>query len=114
MKPQRVNATEESTPGRAAEALERGQVIVVPTETVYGWAAMANRPEALAVLARLARGVVALDATAQGKTRVVDPSGGDVPDPIGQGPAAYLTTAQKLDEFIRARLNELAQGGTRA
>lgn len=61
-----------------------------------------------------ARGVVALDATAQGKTRVVDPSGGDVPDPIGQGPAAYLTTAQKLDEFIRARLNELAQGGTRA
>ncbi|HTE06012.1 MAG TPA: Sua5/YciO/YrdC/YwlC family protein [Planctomycetota bacterium] len=40
----------------AAAALERGELVVVPTETVYGVAAREDRPAALARLARLKPG----------------------------------------------------------
>ena len=38
---------------QAAGALERGEIVAVPTETVYGLAVRADQPEALASLAQL-------------------------------------------------------------
>jgi protein-tyrosine phosphatase len=45
----------------------------------------------------------------EGKVQVelLDPSGKDIPDPIGQGPEVYRQTATKLQELVRARLREL-------
>ncbi|MEM0983989.1 MAG: Sua5/YciO/YrdC/YwlC family protein [Planctomycetota bacterium] len=44
------HAEREDAADRAAEALRRGDLVVMPTETVYGLAAAANSPEALAML----------------------------------------------------------------
>ncbi len=41
------------------------------------------------------------------KVQTLDPSGRDVPDPIGQGPAVYTETARRLVELITRRLKEL-------
>lgn len=42
------------------------------------------------------------------KIQLLDPEG-SVPDPIGLGPEVYRETAQRLDELIRARLEELTR-----
>lgn len=40
----------EAAPGDAAEALRRGQLVILPTETVYGLAADAGNPRAVAAI----------------------------------------------------------------
>lgn len=47
-----------------------------------------------------------------GKAMKLDPAGGDVPDPIGQGQAIYDLTARKLLEMISQRVYQLSQGQT--
>ena len=44
----RSGTTETVSPAEAAAALERGEVLVVPTETVYGLAVQAGRPSSVA------------------------------------------------------------------
>jgi len=51
--------------------------------------------------------VLALDPTAASKTRVLDPAGEDIPDPIGQSEEVYRRTAERLHTLIRQRLEEL-------
>lgn len=41
------------------------------------------------------------------KVQVLDPGGGDIADPIGQGPEVYAQTARRLMDLIAARLEEL-------
>jgi protein-tyrosine-phosphatase len=45
-----------------------------------------------------------------GKAMKLDPAGGDVPDPIGQGQAIYDRTARRLLEMITQRFGELSRG----
>lgn len=51
--------------------------------------------------------VLALDPTAASRTRVLDPEGQDVPDPVGLPQAVYNQTAARLAGMIRRRLIEL-------
>jgi len=39
--------------------------------------------------------------------QTLDPTGRDVPDPIGQGPEVYTETARRLADLISRRLKEL-------
>jgi len=47
-----------------------------------------------------------IDPSASDKAKLLDPSGSDVPDPIGQGQSVYNTTAQRLRELIAQRFAE--------
>jgi protein-tyrosine-phosphatase len=38
------------------------------------------------------------------KVEVLDPSGSDIPDPVGGPVALYISTAKRLEELIRSRL----------
>ncbi|QOI99788.1 MAG: Sua5/YciO/YrdC/YwlC family protein [Phycisphaeraceae bacterium] len=58
-----------------------------------------------------ARAVESIDPGAGPKVRTLDPTGGDVPDPIGAGVETYAQTAVRLAELIDARFDELARGG---
>jgi L-threonylcarbamoyladenylate synthase len=62
-----------------------------------------------AMTAGHARAVASMDRSAAGKVMVLDPSGEDVPDPIGGPQEVYSTTARRLAELIEARLAELEQ-----
>jgi len=44
---------------------------------------------------------------AKGKVFTLDPEGTDVPDPIGQSPAEYRSTAARLKQLVERRLTEL-------
>lgn len=46
---------------------------------------------------------------AAGKVHVLDPSGREIPDPLGGPQAVYSETARRLDELIRRRFKELAE-----
>lgn len=54
------------------------------------------------------RTILALEPGAESKVRTLDPSGQDVPDPIGGPLELYRKTADKLEQLIRKRLDELA------
>lgn len=54
-----------------------------------------------------AAAVLELDPGAADKVQTLDPSGRDVPDPIGQGPEVYTETARRLVDLISRRLKEL-------
>jgi len=51
--------------------------------------------------------VLALDPTAADKTFLLDPEGGDVPDPIGYPQEVYTETAERIRDLVTARLREL-------
>lgn len=57
--------------------------------------------------AQHARAVLHTDATAAGRTEPLDPTGEDVPDPMGQPVEVYRSTAQRLRELVEARLRRL-------
>lgn len=48
------------------------------------------------------------------KVQTLDPSGGDIEDPIGESPEVYDSTARAILEFVRARLGQRAQTGSGA
>ena len=75
--------------GEAAEALSRGELIVVPTETVYGVAAKPNVPAAAARLSELRR-------------RATSPLTPHVPD--AQGAATFLGEVSQLGQRLMAKL----------
>ena len=52
-------------------------------------------------------GVVALDPGAASRTWVLDPTGQDVPDPVGLPQDVYNQTAARLKDLIEQRLIEL-------
>lgn len=54
-----------------------------------------------------AAAVLELEPGAADKVQTLDPSGRDVPDPIGQGPEVYTETARRLVDLISRRLKEL-------
>lgn len=56
---------------------------------------------------RHAGAVEAMSPAARGKTRVLDPEGRDVEDPIGQPESEYERVASTLERLIRRRLDEL-------
>jgi protein-tyrosine phosphatase len=51
--------------------------------------------------------VTALDPTAAARTRLLDPGGQDVPDPVGLPQDVYNQTAARLRELVTLRLTEL-------
>jgi protein-tyrosine-phosphatase len=51
--------------------------------------------------------VVSLDPTAASRTMVLDPTGQDVPDPVGLPQEVYNETARRLRELVLQRLGEL-------
>ncbi|MCC6284248.1 MAG: Sua5/YciO/YrdC/YwlC family protein [Phycisphaerales bacterium] len=51
--------------------------------------------------------LLALDPALADRASTLDPTGRDVPDPIGLDDAAYLDTARRLRDLIDARLQEL-------
>lgn len=53
------------------------------------------------------RAVLGLAPDVADRVRLLDPDGGDVPDPIGAGREAYHETAERLRAMIVRRLNEL-------
>jgi protein-tyrosine-phosphatase/tRNA A37 threonylcarbamoyladenosine synthetase subunit TsaC/SUA5/YrdC len=57
------------------------------------------------------RAILALDPGAEGKVFTLDPSGQDVPDPLGANIDVYRQTAGRLEKIIRARLEELGGVG---
>lgn len=54
-----------------------------------------------------ARAVIAMDPSAAAKVKTLDPTGEDVPDPIGAPLEVYTRTAEHLRELIARRLDEL-------
>lgn len=60
-----------------------------------------------AMTAGHARAVAAMDPPSAHKVMVLDPEGGDVPDPIGGPQELYTQTARRLAELIQQRLAEL-------
>lgn len=54
-----------------------------------------------------ARAVEEIAPGSEHKVRTLDPSGRDVPDPIGQSQDRYRQTAAAISEFLSARLREL-------
>jgi protein-tyrosine phosphatase len=54
-----------------------------------------------------ARAIRSLGPEIASKVKLLDPSGRDVPDPVGGPVALYISTARRLDELVRARLTEL-------
>jgi protein-tyrosine phosphatase len=69
--------------------------------------ALAEAEVIYAMTASHARAVAAMDPTAAARTQLVDPSGQDIPDPIGHPQEVYTRTAERLMEAIRQRLAEL-------
>ena len=53
--------------------------------------------------------VLELDPTASDKAQTLDPSGRDIPDPIGASQDVYSQTARRITELVRLRLREIAQ-----
>lgn len=53
------------------------------------------------------RAVVEMDPDAADKVQTLDPSGSDIPDPIGSSPEVYARTARRIQALVRARLQEL-------
>ncbi len=51
------------------------------------------------------RAILALDPAAEAKVQILDPSGADIPDPIGGPLELYRKTAERLAELIRGRFN---------
>lgn len=54
-----------------------------------------------------ARAVTTIDPAAGPRVFPLDPTGAEVPDPIGQGPEAYTRTAARLRDLVAQRLSEL-------
>jgi protein arginine phosphatase len=54
------------------------------------------------------RSVLALAPSAVGKVSLLDPNGGDVPDPIGGTQDVYDETANVLKGMVQARLKEIS------
>lgn len=52
-------------------------------------------------------GLKSMGADVAAKAHLLDPDGGDVPDPIGQGPEVYRETALRLRNLVERRLREL-------
>lgn len=55
-----------------------------------------------------ARAVLAMDPTMAGRVETLDPSGADVPDPIGGSVEVYRQTLERLGALIDQRLATLA------
>jgi L-threonylcarbamoyladenylate synthase len=51
-------------------------------------------------------GVLAIDPGARDRAELLDPDGGDVPDPIGMPQQAYNETARRIERMITERLKE--------
>lgn len=60
-----------------------------------------------AMTASHARALRAMGPEVAAKVELLDPSGADIPDPVGGPVALYISTAKRLDDLIRARLAEL-------
>ncbi len=56
------------------------------------------------------RAVLELDPSALGRVFTIDPSGGDIQDPIGGPATVYRDTAERLSSLLAARLAELERG----
>lgn len=54
------------------------------------------------------RAVLSLEPTAEGKVHLLDPSGDDVQDPIGQAQRVYTQTARRLADLIARRIKEIS------
>lgn len=57
------------------------------------------------------RAVEALGPEAASRVKLLDPSGADVPDPVGGSSALYISTARRLDALIDERLRQIASTG---
>jgi protein-tyrosine phosphatase len=51
--------------------------------------------------------ILDLDPEAEDKVRLLDPEGGDVPDPVGMSAEVYAQTARRIMAMLRQRLKEL-------
>jgi L-threonylcarbamoyladenylate synthase len=72
-------------------------------------AAMVDEADAVyAMTAAHAREASRIAPQAASKIMVLDPSGADIPDPIGGGAEVYTRTARRLEDLIRRRLAESA------
>jgi L-threonylcarbamoyladenylate synthase len=69
-------------------------------------AMVAEADEIYVMAAPHAQAVLAIDPTARAKVRLLDPSGEDVPDPIGSTQEVYSATARRLKHLISRRLQE--------
>lgn len=52
--------------------------------------------------------VLELEPEAEGKVHLLDPDGGDVPDPIGMPLETYADTARRIQSMVQRRLQEIA------
>lgn len=57
------------------------------------------------------RAILAIDPGAADKVETLDPTGADIPDPIGAGLDVYRKTAERMAELLRARFNRDRQQG---
>lgn len=53
-------------------------------------------------------GILRMDPDAKDRASLLDPTGQDVPDPVGGPQSLYSSLAVKLEEMIRVRLKEIA------
>lgn len=83
-----VGPTAHRSTGLTAEAARQADVIYAMTESH-------------------ARAIGAMGPDVASKVMLLDPSGRDIPDPVGGPVALYISTARRLDELIRTRLKEL-------
>ena len=68
-----------------------------------------ERAEVIYTMTRAhAHAVLRLDPAAAPRVEPLDPTGEDVPDPIGQGFEVYRSTARRLRDLVRLRLAALA------
>lgn len=104
-------AGEGATP-EAVKALEGMGVVMGPHRSKVLSRQLIADAEVIYVMAQShKRAVLAIDPEAAKKVQTLDPSGQDIPDPIGTGLDSYRKTAERMAELIRARFNrDLRQG----
>lgn len=57
------------------------------------------------------RAIASMGPEAASKVKLLDPSGADVPDPVGGSSALYISTARRLDALIDERLRQIERTG---
>lgn len=91
-----------------AEAVEvLGELGATPTSRLSKGltpAMIAEADEIYGMTGGHVRGVLAMMPSAKGKVTTLDPTGRDIPDPIGGPLSLYLETAERILELLRGRL----------
>jgi len=102
-----ASAGSPATPEAVAAVRDMGFDIPRHTSTPLSREMLADADVVFTLTQGHRQNVLSIDPTAANRILVLDPSGQDVPDPIGQPQDAYTRTAQRIKQLVEKRLDEL-------